>query len=430
MQRSISDLIEIERGQELKADDILSQPEENIFKLRRRLKECCKRNENYLVCGLCYQPVYLAGTPRGEFFFKHRHERGDCPFKTKGKYSQAEINRMKYNGQKESLLHKDLKNFIFAQINEDKRYTDVSKEERIKSKGLSKDWRKPDVSSVFEGRQLVFEIQLSTTYLDVITERELFYFDEKIFILWIFHQFDIDRLRFTEKDIYHLNKGNAFVINDEATRLSEEAGELLFLCYYKFPISQNGSLSFTWQSKYVRINDLTFDEKTFKVYFFDFNRAELELKMQQNRHRLKEFEDYWKKRGTLLDSERRNQDSYYCRLFGEIGIQVNKFERPLTSLLNALFSVKRGEIIGYKFKSFVELANLIFEARKEYIRIFLWAFAIYGRKHLVVNAESFQRKLKKYKELRNNDPSYKQTSQFNTLLSSLFPELEKYLPNE
>jgi len=68
MQRSINDLLKIESGQELKAADILSQTEENIFKLRRQLKECCKRNEEYLVCGLCYQPIYLAGTPQGEFF--------------------------------------------------------------------------------------------------------------------------------------------------------------------------------------------------------------------------------------------------------------------------------------------------------------------------------------------------------------------------
>ena len=429
MQRSINDLLKIESGQELKADDILSQTEENVFKLRRQLKECCKRNEEYLVCGLCYQPIYLAGTPQGEFFFKHRHERGDCPIKTKGKYSQAEINRMKYNGQKESLLHKELKDFIFTQINRDTRYTDVSKEERVKSKSLSKEWRKPDVSSVFKNRPLVFEIQLSTTYLDVITERELFYSTEKIFILWVFHQFDVDRLRFTEKDIFHLNKGNAFVINDDTKRLSEEAGELLFLCYYKVPDFYNGRLSFNWQSKYITLDELSFDEKTFKPYFFDFDRAELELKKQQNKHRLKEFEDYWKRRATLLDSERRDQDSYYCRVFGDMGIHVNKFERPLESILNALFSVKRGEIIGYKFENFVALANLIFEARKEYIGIFLWAFEKYGRKHLVEGAESFQKKLKKYKEHRNNDPTYKQTSQFNTLLASLFPELEKYLAN-
>jgi hypothetical protein len=116
-------------------------------------------------------------------------------------------------------------------------------------------------------------------------------------------------------------------------------------------------------------------------------------------------------------------------VFGDMGIHVNKFERPLESILNALFSVKRGEIIGYKFENFVALANLIFEARKEYIGIFLWAFEKYGRKHLVEGAESFQKKLKKYKEHRNNDPTYKQTSQFNTLLASLFPELEKYLAN-
>jgi len=102
MKRQIQELLNLKYGNELSANDIFAQPEDKIFELRRKLTECYKNNEDYIVCSLCYQPVYIAGNIKKEFFFKHRHERGDCPIKTKGKYSQEEINRMKYNGVKES----------------------------------------------------------------------------------------------------------------------------------------------------------------------------------------------------------------------------------------------------------------------------------------------------------------------------------------
>ena len=47
---------------------------------------------------------------------------------------------------------------------------------------------KPDVYAVIEGREYAFEIQLNTTFLSVIEEREAFYKND-VSILWIFKHF-------------------------------------------------------------------------------------------------------------------------------------------------------------------------------------------------------------------------------------------------
>ncbi len=54
MQRKIQELLNIKSGNELNANDIFAQPEDQIFKLRIKLTECYKNNEDYIVCSLCY----------------------------------------------------------------------------------------------------------------------------------------------------------------------------------------------------------------------------------------------------------------------------------------------------------------------------------------------------------------------------------------
>ncbi len=427
MQRKIQKLLNLEDGNEISADDILTLPEPKIFELRRKLTECYKNNEDYIVCNFCYQPIYIAGTINREFFFKHRHEKGDCPIKTKGKYSQEEINRMKYNGVKESRNHKELKDYIYNCLISDSRFSSVRKEETIKSAGLQKGWKRPDVSSIYCDKELVFEIQLSTTYLNVIVDRESFYCNESIFILWVFNQFNIHR--FTEKDIYYANKCNAFVIDDETKAESKQQGELIFCCYYKFPYISDGEIQYKWNKQLVTFDELYFDYKTFKVYYFDFYQEEKKIKQELL---VKDFEQFWLLTRTDCDWEKRSLlYSEFCNKFSNNEIYLDGFYEPLERILDALYSVKFGKMIGYKFQNFISLANNILEYRKEFTKVFLWGLAVYKRQEEVLNSDKkgkFRQKVDRYKDgIKNSDPAYKQEKKYDVLFSILFPELKEHL---
>jgi competence CoiA-like predicted nuclease len=334
---------------------------------------------------------------------------------------------MKYNGAKESRKHKELKDYIYHCLIYDSRFSSVRKEKTINSTGIQKEWKRPDVSSIFCGdKKLVFEIQLSTTYLNVIVERESFYRDESIFILWVFNQFDIRR--FTEKDIYYANKCNAFVIDKKTKAKSKQQGELIFRCYYKSPYISDGEIQYKWNQRLVTFDDLCFDSETFKVYYFDLDQEEEKIRQELL---VKDFEQFWLTRTDCDWEKRLLLESEFCNKFSNNEIYLDGFNEPLERILDALYSVKFGKMIGYKFQNFISLANNILEYRKEFTKVFLWGLAVYERKEEVLNSDKkgkFRQKVARYKDgIKNSDPAYKQEKKYDVLFSILFPELREHL---
>lgn len=187
-------------------------------------------------------------------------------------------------------------------------------------------WKKPDVTSIFKDKKLVFEIQLATTFLDVICERQHFYKENQSFIIWVFKNFEVeaDKQRFTQKDIFYSNNRNAFVLDEEAIRLSNLHNDLFLLCQYQKPIELNEKIIYEWESKYVNLIDLIFDEENYKVYYFDVSQAENEiaeiverkiakrkevekiLKAEQEKLRLKEIED-WEEEQKQIEAEQEKK---------------------------------------------------------------------------------------------------------------------------
>jgi hypothetical protein len=124
-------------------------------------------------------------------------------------------------------------------------------------------------------------------------------------------------------------------------------------------------------------------------------------------------------------------DSEFCKKFSNNEIYLDGFNEPLERILYALYSVKFGKMIGYRFQNFISLANHILEYRKEFIRVFLWGLAVYEQKEEVLNSDKkgkFRQKVDRYKDgIKNSDPAYKQEKKYDVLFSILFPELRVYL---
>lgn len=441
MKRRIQDLLNLQTGQQLQADKILSQSEAKIHTLRRKLKEQqlhFKKGHTDCIsisCALCYQPVVISGNQNQEYFFKHGYESGDCPIKTTGEYTHEEINRMKYNGAKESRRHIELKSAI-AQALEgaNSTCTDVRQEARITSTGLSKEWRKPDVQAVCGNKHLAFEIQLSTTFLDVIIERESFYHSEQIFMLWIFHKFSEGGSRFTEKDIYYANNRNAYVITDKTRERSNELGKLVLECHYQEPFISNKRIINRWMTQEVTLSDLSFDEVTFRVYYFDYDTAKSRLAEKLEEESLaRKFSDFWERRQQLSGLDRLEEDRrYYALLKAENLIPTrffdeSSFPEDLKQILDALYCTKKGEIFAYRYDKWIQVANQVLEYHQQFAGIFIQALKTYEIIDEVRSSDrrgTFRKKLQNVVQgVKGKDPKYEQNLEFRPLFSVLFPEL-------
>lgn len=284
-ERTIKEVIDTKTGEIIDADVFFDRPEGEIFADRRLLEENNQSNKDYLICQYCHQRVRVRGTPLGAYsmHFAHLHDSDDCPIKTNTHCTKEEILIMKYNGVKESDRHKDAKSRVEQSLKVDIAFSNVESEATFHHRGGQKEWRRPDVSAQFKGYPFVCEVQLSTTFLSVVVDRDTFYRKNSTFILWVFDQFEPANLKFADKDIIYANNYNAFVVNEETLKSSQEKNEFRLHCYYCEPVLIRGEIKPEWRDKEISFHELTFDYTNFKFYYFDYKSTYDELNSIQNR---------------------------------------------------------------------------------------------------------------------------------------------------
>jgi len=282
IRRTIEFVLNKDDGSTVYADSFFLKEENEVFSYRNELQKAIKGiREPLFVCYYCGQNIKIngGGQTMKVLHFAHRKDSDFCHLKTDTKYSEVEIRRLKYNGAKESPLHFETKNLIkqFIELNND--FSNIRVEKVVKSNTNYLEWKKPDISATYKKVEVVFEVQLSTTFLSVIVDREHFYKENQTYILWIFKNFEVDEFkqRFTEKDVFYSNNRNAFVLDNEAINLSQQNNDLYLLCYYQKPVIENLKIHYNWEFEYVCFNQLTFDEVNNKIFYFDVSTEEEKL---------------------------------------------------------------------------------------------------------------------------------------------------------
>ncbi|KIX22078.1 hypothetical protein SY27_05270 [Flavobacterium sp. 316] len=318
--RTIEFVLNREDGSTVYADDFFVKPENEVFKYRNELQKAIKGiREPLFVCYFCGQNIKIngGGQTKKVLHFAHIKDSDFCHIKTDNNYSRLEILRVKFNGAKESPLHFETKNLIKEFIESNSHFSNIKVEKVLKSNTNYLEWKKPDISASYKKINIVFEIQLSTTFLSVIVDREYFYKENQTYILWVFRNFVIDEFkqRFTEKDVFYSNNRNAFVLDDEAINLSQQKNDLYLLCYYQVPIIENLKIHYNWECKYVCFEQLIFDEVNFKVFYFDVDKEERILKEQiftiEKDLKLKEIAKQDKEEALNLQNQRTSYYDYY-----------------------------------------------------------------------------------------------------------------------
>ncbi len=295
---SLEYVIETKTGKQLDSDKILSWinlSAERKSDMRTEVLQGIKDGTPLFLCGFCKQPVYLCGGKHTgetgksfkEIYFKHYCHSPECKFYLRTKYSKNEIERMKFHGLKEGVLHNTIKNEIAQALVRDE--YDVKIEgivsvftlykDGIDSENYKRIWRRPDVQAKNKERQFVIEIQLATTFLSVILERMSFYKQSKHYVLWVLDYFNPEEeQKFTTMDILSLTNRNIFEFNDEMRQESKKQGRLVLRCHFEIPVLQEDStFNYVWDSKIVYIEDLFFDDENYIAYFYNCWNKEKEI---------------------------------------------------------------------------------------------------------------------------------------------------------
>ena len=277
--RTIDTVVDVETGKEIYANEFFKLPEKEIFKMRTELQKAIYLRHPKYICRYCGQMVKISGRKKergAAIFFSHLRDSDDCDYKTTTGRIKREIEREKYSKCNEGERHKKIKALLATCLLRTSGVTNVRTEETMPGNHPILNWRRPDVAVSYRGQEIVFELQLSSTFVSVITERDLFYRLNKKFIIWVFNFDDqtehVNMTNMVVKDVYYNHKLNIFIFDKAAYEESLKRGELILKCNW---IKPDGS----WQylnvdnsnelgGKFVSLSDLTYSDD-YKPFYID-----------------------------------------------------------------------------------------------------------------------------------------------------------------
>ncbi len=383
--RTINEVLDLSTGEEIRAEEFFLRPIDEIFKQRDRQQSAFNGYQDpELVCYYCKQVVAIRGGKPGKnvtrktttLHFAHFKDSDECHIKTKNKLSHEQIQRIKYNGAKEGSLHIRLKDEIAFRLRQNEKagkgVTNVMVEQVIKSEAISKEWKKPDINALFQGKRLVVELQLSTTFLSEINKRQHFYQTEGLYILWVFHRFDlIDEIRrFTDNDVIYTNHQNAFVFDKESLEMSKAANDLVLKCFYNTYFREGLDLRNVWESTFVTLADLKFDDN-FKLYYHDSDSEKAKVLSEIAAHQATILEEQSRK--AEADEKARMQQQARLERIWELTNEIelakeeyNKYEQELLKSQPRLQRIKEklGDIDAVTSRVVRDLASEVFSVEE------------------------------------------------------------------
>ena len=378
--------------------------------------------QGLIVCNKCNKNIRATNPDTGIRFISHKGINGvenSCKNFSYATKSVKLAREAIYFG--EGTHHEELKNELLNFLKKDKRLKEMIGETFLfhkteKYSTGARKRRKPDISGQVYDKEMAIELQLSYQ-LDIdYFDRETFYETNNTFLMWFLY--NVNRSDFTnaQKIIFYNNGENAYVITEETRKKSKEENKLFFWCYYTS--FENGQV--ITQQKMITFDDITFDTHKLKLFYTD---TTIERSMYT---RLKLQDKILKE----MDGEDKYVNFSDFLLHEINSLSIHKIKKPYYSfitLLWTIFSLKKGKIIGYKFKNFIGLLNSRFEYDKEFGDLIIKAIIVYRRGEEIKKHEKFSPSLEK--KIKNYTTEKKigkiiQEVKYNTIIFALFPELQ------
>ncbi|MGV0819929.1 DUF6035 family protein [Martelella sp. AMO21009] len=317
------------------------------------------------------------------------------------------VSARQFSGAQESPLHIRIKNIVGELLNADARTEPGSviiDEYLVTESGR----RRPDVRVVYDDAPLVVEVQLATTQIPIIVQREDFYTDEAHRLLWLTWNFEPpppgDRLPSSFEDIFYSHNKNLFAMDDETISLSRQESDV---CLRAFWVRDH-----VWQSKLVRLSELQWlpSGRAFAMapplsWHEDFL---MRWRAATGNHALQ-----WPERGMLLSEliENLTLENVDGRALEDLGVDA---------LISCLLSLLDGHPVGSQQKNLVEVLNTFLYAsrRHRYARL-VRRFAELTGQTVVLKTPSVQAKLAAALATPQDDPQ----SLTGRIALGLFPQV-------
>lgn len=453
----IEEVMEMTSGAVMSAAEVIGNEYDDALKLRTALSVSIAEGRPKYCCSLCGVAVRLNCMQfRRRFYFKHIVDDGRCPIDTRGMLSQKAIDAIRYNGQKESARHIQMKEWLRRSLHSDPDFQDVEVEGRWTHK-ITGEYRTPDVSALYRGMKIVFEIQLSSTYLNVIAERKAFYLREGALLFWIFAEFDDGMRKLTQDDIFYNNNQNAFVVNVESLRLSELGKRFNLECIWREPISSTEVTGLIHRT--LEFNQLALNVVTQQVYYFDYYGALEAIKLHEAEAVQQLILERERSAASNLALKRKSARKYFQYCWSEFQSKSVEYESCWENLqerfdelnedlpehahdlphevFNIIFSIREGNPVGWDYKSLIEVIHRILPGENRtrispYLPWYWKAIKEHKRTELIKNQDVSGRWAKKVaahrKALKQGAaPAKTADSSVLGLLSFLFPELSHKL---
>jgi hypothetical protein len=228
IRRMLKRALDAEQFRIITSDELLAMPAEAYQQIRRGVTIGVKTGAPRYLCSLCGHPVYAPNYSTGPGWKHFGREPIDCEWWTGTGSSVDEVSARQFQGQQESPLHNKVKNLVADLLRADGRIADVVVDEVLHG---STGYKKPDVRAEFDDRPIAVELQLSTTQIPVIVERELFYRQEGRHLLWLTWDFEprpYAGVRQAFRDIATAHHENLFTLDAEAIAESRRRNCLVF----------------------------------------------------------------------------------------------------------------------------------------------------------------------------------------------------------
>lgn len=445
-------VLDLATGQHLTLHQFIGEGDYGDLVEKRRMAlqhDLLEGNPRY-VCQRCHKPMVLRAKPmpklqENRFYLKHRY-RSDICGGTKGMSHEA-ICAMVYAGAKESLAHKNYKALIEASLAADPSFSGTETEATwFEQDGVR--WRKPDIQTRQSSRRIAMEVQLSTTFVEVIAQRQAFYRKNFGCLIWFFRDLDIGGFLQAEDDIFFNNNRNAFLITEETVALSQRERRLALKCTWQEPHLSGDTVTNIQRCQTIFFDQLQFDVKDGRIpraWFFDYDTARepLDAALEEQRPKPQElpYFDY-----SSPDALRDLMESFFRgypnhvdnnefwtlirNRFNARGFTLPPYVRtdPIFPVLQAAYSAKLGRPVGCEQTYLIQVANTLFNSHKHA----LWTFSVmmnyYGRAALFRergDMRAWAAKVQQYYQAWcDQDPTYQPRREFDDLVGFLFPEVD------
>lgn len=457
-------VLDLTTGQSLTLHQFIGEGDygDLVEKKRLALEHDLLEDRVRYVCQRCHKPMVLRSLAvekerEDRFFLKHRYRSEECGG-TRGMTHEA-ICAMKYANTKESEAHKAYKALIQASLAADPTFTDTRPEATWFSlDGVRR--RKPDIQTTHGAQRIAMEVQLSTTFVEVVAQRQAFYRKNFGQLVWFFRDLAIGAFRQAEDDIFCSNNRNAFLINEETLAISQREGRLAMECAWLEPFLDGDSIGHVAHRQVVFFDQLHFDvkdERYPRAYFFDYDAARVPLDAEvearrptptlppeHSREPLPPRINYQSDEAlrALMEEFMRgfpnhvNNRDFWATVrarFHQRGFELPEHVKydPVFPVLQAAYSAKLGRPVGCDQTYLIQLANTLFNSHKPALWVFSAMMAHYDRGQLLLERGDRRAWLGKVKEYHqawiDGQPEYVPNSRFTDLLVFLFPDAEAAL---